>query len=160
MIKKIVLTIFALIPFAFILLFLSVPSFSSKFNWFSNEPYPVPTIYLFSEDRLYDLVQTWRKENNLSTYIKSEVTCKVASQRLIEVQDNFSHEGFFENTKNNNYYGYSLIGENLAENWASEEVTLKKWLESPKHLENLKKPFTESCIKCLGNSCVHIFGVY
>jgi len=163
MIKKIVLTIFALIPFAFIVLFLSFPSFSSRFNWFSDEPYLVPTVAMskFSEEKLFDLVQIWRKENNLSTYKKSEVLCGFAESRLGEVLVDFSHDQFYSSYRNNDWYGYNGLGENLVKGYINEKISLDKWLKSPAHRETLDNTFfTESCIRCSGSTCVQIFAGY
>lgn len=163
MIKKTTLTIFAALPFVFIILFLSIPSFSSKFNWFPNEPYVASTVEMkiFSEDRLFDLVQNWRQSKGLPTYKKSERLCGVADRRLEDVEKDFTHDKFFISNESNNWYGYHYLGENLIKGMFSEQASLNGWLRSPKHLENLEnKIFTESCIRCSGSTCVHIFGGY
>lgn len=112
------------------------------------------------ENKLMNLVQSWRVKNNLPEYTKSIKTCGVASIRLDEVSIDFSHDSFLERSKDEDYWGYNHVGENLAKDYRSESQTLNEWLHSASHEANLKDNYTESCIRCSGSTCVHIFAGY
>lgn len=110
---------------------------------------PTPTPYSFSQDRLFDLVQSWRKEQGLTEYVKDERLCKIATDRS---DDKFSHDLFaiqFET------YPYQ-ISENLAlYKGSSEQQVLSAWLNSKLHHTILKIPYKASCIICK-DQCVQI----
>lgn len=108
-----------------------------------------------SESKLWEVVNTWREDNNLNQYIKDEVLCNYAESRISEIKNDWSHDGFKSMEKIDNF---SWLGENLSKETFGENQTLQMWLESPEHRENLEKDFTHSCIKCDNNYCVQIFG--
>lgn len=164
MIKKIVLTIFASSSLLLLLFVVLNPSFASSAPFFNSKN--IVTVYKnvqrkdLNENVLFDLVQTWRTKSDLPIYKKSERLCDVAAVRLKKVKVSFSHDGFIEQAVASDWYGYNGVAENLVRGFHSEQDSLDGWLGSPKHLENLEKPFTESCIKCDKNTCIHIFGGY
>lgn len=109
-----------------------------------------------SGDNLFAWVNSWRKTNGYNEYKKSEFACSIAEKRLPEIKVNWSHEGF--------YYGKyctdCYLSENLSKNFFYEPdapLILDAWVNSASHLENLKKDYTHSCIKCESGFCVHIF---
>lgn len=112
-----------------------------------------PTPYVFSEDRLWDLIQNWKKP----PYEKSEFLCSIASTRLEEVKANWSHQGF---EADRFCTGDCYIGENLVKNFSYEPVAFNSWLTSASHRENLDANYTHSCLKCSDSTCVQIFGYY
>lgn len=112
------------------------------------------------ENKLMNLVQAWRVKNNLPEYTKSIKTCGVASIRLDEVSNDFSHDSFLKRSKQEDYWGYNHVGENLAKDHRSENLMLDAWLNSASHEANLKDNYTESCIRCSGSTCVQIFAGY
>lgn len=122
---------------------------------------PSPTPQPFSEDKLWSLIQEWRKSQGLSPYIKDQRLCDIAEDRaddmaLIDAQDN--HKGFREKY---NSYPY-VISENTNYN-PSERAMLRDWLKSQGHRETLEKPYIYSCIACEqhdnkgGSFCSQIF---
>jgi uncharacterized protein YkwD len=107
-------------------------------------------------DQMFSLVQEWRKNNGLTEYSTSALSCQIAQTRLDEVKDNFSHDGFDANrfcTTN------CLLGENLADNLLKIDnpTTLDLWTKSPLHLAELQKNYPYSCIKTDGRYIVQIF---
>lgn len=118
---------------------------------------PTPTPYVFSENKLWDLIQDWKLENSGYTYSKEEKICKIADLRLGEIMSSFSHDGFYNHTEELYSYGYDLIGENLAKNFTTEHDFFYSWLRSPSHKENLEEDFKYSCLKCHNTYCVQIF---
>ena len=124
---------------------------------------PTPTPDLINEQALFDLVQRFRVENNLTPYKKSDLLCQIANYRLKEIKLNFSHTGFFSLPHSFCPHGCSL-GENLADkgynSTTNEKKTLNQWLLSPEHAKNLKADYTHSCLKSDGRYTVQIFGYY
>jgi hypothetical protein len=110
-----------------------------------------------SQEKLWSLIQNWRRENNLKPYIKDENLCKFAEGRLLEVADDWSHEGYREKARTM-LNGYSMTAENLVKDFNSEYSALNAWLNSPSHLGSLKREYTYSCVRCNNNICVQIFG--
>ena len=113
---------------------------------------------LLDENKLFDLVNIYRQSKGLSMLTKSVVTCGIATLRVNEIQNDFSHDGFRRNSQKwINSYNLSYLGENLAEDYSSEEIVLSKWLKSSKHRENLMDDYSYSCMRCKNNKCVQIF---
>lgn len=122
-----------------------------------STPTPIPIV---NGDKLFDLINDWRTNRGFSIYEKSELTCRIASQRLDEVKANFSHEGFSSERLCNDECS---LAENLIKDRYSEQDSLYGWTYSPLHLENLEKNYTHSCVKCSNtpeNICVHIFSYF
>lgn len=73
-----------------------------------------------------------------------DTLCDFAKERLYEIHTDWSHDGFWEvETK----YPYIEAGENLAYGQTSPEELVRQWVASPKHLENILKPYTRTCIE-------------
>lgn len=156
MLKKVILSIFAILPFMFIGYVAFNPSITEKLQIYETPQ--VVQIANMDENRLFDLVQEWRIAEGYSKYSKTESVCDIATIRLDKIKKFFSHDGFKEMNSRHDYFGYNHLGENLIQNQKDEESALKGWLSSPLHLKNLKDDFTESCIRCEGTYCVQIFG--
>ena len=110
-----------------------------------------------NEEKLWNIVNAWREENNLRPYTKNDRLCDIAKIRsndpLINEKLLDDHKGFIERYKN---YP-SVIGENMAKDWKNEQSTLKAWIDSPTHLKNLQESFSYSCIKTKGDLVIQIF---
>lgn len=131
------------------------------FGWYLGTEYPTAqatqhSASSFSKEKLFDLVQRWRYENNLQPYTNSNEVCEIAKLRLQETSTNWSHEGFegkrfctFDNCE---------FGENLARGYNNEEQLLTDWLNSASHSANLKADYQYSCIESDGDNVVQIFG--
>lgn len=93
---------------------------------------------------LIQLVNDVRNENNLAPLTVNDKLTQSAQYRAEEIcsTGNFSHD----NWKQSLTYDYHMAGENLAKNYATEEATVQAWVNSPKHYENIVKPYTETGI--------------
>lgn len=122
---------------------------------------PSPTPYIFHVKKLYDLVQEWRIQNNLQPYIKSDFLCSIADIRLKETEKQWDHSQFIGSRF---CTSECSLGENLSRFFKTEQGTIDAWIQSPDHLENLKRDFSHTCLKCdttsISNYCVQIFGYY
>lgn len=118
-------------------------------------PTVIPTLAPFSAEKLMSIVNDWRQTQNLQLYTENETLCKIASERLVEVQSNWSHDGFV--AKHNTYLPNTYMSENLGRGYDREEELLTSWLNSPSHAANLNKDYQYSCIKCDNNYCVQEF---
>lgn len=114
-------------------------------------PLPSPTPVNLNSEKVWDLVQEWRKSEGRSEYTRDERLCKIAEDRTHDPDDN--HKTFVEK-----YSDYpSPIQENAIYYANSEEQAFNSWLNSSPHLATLKKPWEYSCIKCSGTTCIQIF---
>ena len=138
---------------AIVLLILLLPNKSS-----SVAPVPVKTD--LDASTLYSLIQKWRADNGLNQYETAEGLCKIASLRLEQVKEDWSHSQFQGNWTWE-YTKMARVGENLAKDYTFEGLLLIDWLKSPTHRANLDdKNFDYSCIRCSGTYCVQMFGSY
>lgn len=107
-----------------------------------------------SKDRLWEVVQNWRSENSYALYTEDERVCDIATIRLNNIKDDFSHSKFLEKAS---YLRYKDFGENLARDFSTEEEVLNGWINSPGHLANLQKSYKYSCIQTDGRNVVQMF---
>jgi uncharacterized protein YkwD len=139
-----------------LILLLAVPYFSYIFSSANVSGSGVEPVTLndlnIDEDVLWDEVQEWRKTNNLPLYQKSELTCRVATERLADTRKpgGWSHNGF-------NAERWCKTDCVLSENISLDDNPLEGWLNSPPHAAALRENYPYSCIKCEGTYCVHIF---
>jgi hypothetical protein len=111
---------------------------------------------ILNTDLLWNLIQTWRKENNLPVYIKSDNLCTIANDRVLDGFD--FHEGAERKYNNWPYH----IAENINIVYeisckGAEYDTLDMWLYSASHAATLKKPYKYSCLATKDNYAVQIF---
>lgn len=113
-----------------------------------------------NSDRLFDLINNWRKENNLSEYIVDNELCSFAKTRVKEIKENYGHEEFMKRFSNTSYE----ISENLSTGSLinlQEEHILIGWLKSSKHKEALEREYSKSCLVCDNDKdnfyCVQLF---
>lgn len=103
-----------------------------------------------SSEKLTKLVNEWRVKQGFQPYEKNEALCRIAEDRSKDGLD--YHKGFREK-----YTGFpSIISENAA-TAPSETAAIYEWEYSPKHKENLSKPYRYSCIATKDNFAVQIF---
>jgi len=115
-------------------------------------PTPTMTPESFAQE-VYGLVNEYRVQNNLSVLTESVATCSITNARLVEVNNDYSHKGFY---KFSPAYNMSL-GENIASNYIRPQDVVEGWIASPLHKENLDKPWTHMCIATDGVYVVQIF---
>lgn len=112
-----------------------------------------------SSDEVLNSVQGWRQFVGKPTYRFDERLCYLASERAIQIQNDFSHDGFkdFYTNYRTSLSEFPKVAENLSEGWGKPNDILNAWLESPTHREILEKDYTHTCMRCLNNKCVQIF---
>lgn len=124
--------------------------------------FPESSPPVIEEKRLWTVVNNWKEEEDGYVYIYSEPLCSFASKRLEEVQKDWSHLGFLNDTSKEIFKTtkFTNAGENLTKNQLAERYVLTEWLDSEDHRKNLEDPFTHSCIRCENNYCVQLFASY
>lgn len=151
MIKKIIVRILL----ASVILFVSSAIFVAGYAFGSLEPktktYP-------DANKLFQIVNEWRTENGYQPYLIDQRLCDIADIRLAQTSRNWSHDEFIPTIDRYFQGNYSEKSENLARDFYDEQSTLKAWLNSPTHKENLDKDYQYSCIALDGNYVVQIFG--
>lgn len=121
-------------------------------------PTITPTPRIFSENKLFMLIQQWKQKEDGYTYSIENNLCKFAEERVNEIQNVNNHKAFY-NWKDKQYLSqYNTIAENLANDWIEEDKLLDAWLNSPGHAKNLKDDYTYTCLRCMKNKCVQLFG--
>lgn len=127
-------------------------------------PTPTPTPILkrkLDGGRLFNLVNDYRTEQDLSSLAWYHPLCDYAKKRSEEIKTDFSHAGFFTTWEEASAVcpECQKAGENLAEGYLSEEAVLEAWIKSPTHKENLDGPWTWGCVMFYDNNFVSmIFG--
>lgn len=114
---------------------------------------PIP--YIFSQSKLWQLINDYQIKNGWQPYIESSNLCNLADKRLIETSTDWSHNGFYIHAKD---FDNLNLGENLAKGYGTERLTLESWINSPTHKKNLTDPYRYSCLRCDKDRCVEIFG--
>lgn len=120
-------------------------------------PTPIPSPTIAPErfkNELTSVVSGYREKNGLSLLTESTQTCAIAAARLIEVHDDWSHNGFHK------YSGFASTyqGENLAKEYLTPKDVVDHWIASPTHKENLDRSiWNHMCIATDGNYVVQIF---
>lgn len=114
------------------------------------------------DNAVFDALQEYRLNNNLSSYTKSNELCYIAAERSYEVQTDWTHNQFMGNTKK--YFQllpkFQELGENLSYDLNEPKLLVDAWFASPKHKENMDKPFSHLCVRSANGYTVAIFGAY
>src|SRR5699024_5002825 len=104
------------------------------------------------ENKIFDLLNELRKEQDVPVLKKNENLKKAADERALETEELFSHtrpdgtEPFTVLTEPEHEYSYRMAGENLgmATYFQSEEkmaeLLFNGWVESKGHYENMINP--------------------
>lgn len=134
--------------------------------------YKLPTSV--NDKQLTEVVQKWSKEFRNREYKVEDANsdlCMLAKIRVIEIEDEFNHDGFYKLVSDKSTIKFStLYNKDLSENLADwtipatsptethEEAILRAWIYSPTHYRNLTdNKFNSICIVCNGPRCVHLF---
>jgi hypothetical protein len=133
------------------------------YRYFSLNAQPPETYQeiTMSQDKLWQLVNNWRIENNLNDYQKDYFLCGVAN----EIIENPSHDFSKENPETQEFIsimnenGYSKYGIIASRDKQSERDILYYWITSAQK-DILQDSFTHSCIRCENNYCVQLFAKY
>lgn len=114
-----------------------------------EEPEPTgETIITFDSQRLWTLINDYRKNKNLPEIKQDQTLCAFADKRAKQIADDWSHEGFNEvsPTSKDVCPECKVVGENLARDYFTPEEILQAWLESPTHKANLTYSFNIGCL--------------
>lgn len=139
--------------------FIPVKPSSSLDSGLRPSPILIKERPLISGDKLFERVNVWRNTNGYPEYKLSKFACSITEKRLPEIKLNWSHAGFYYKKYCENCY----LSENLSKNFyyeADVPLVMDAWLNSPSHLENLKKDYSHGCIECESGFCVHIFSYF
>lgn len=138
----------------------SVKTTPKKFtiDKFHSKTYPSPTLTQTPKqlsNEINSMFFEYRKSIGLKVTTESVPTCAVAAARLIEVQGDWSHDGYYK-------YRYIInaphTGENLARDYIDPKSVFDGWIKSPTHKENLDRPeWKHMCIATDGKYVVQIF---
>lgn len=163
--SKLIVLVFVIINLLIVWAFVSFPDKPAQIVVVQPTlaPTSFPTPAIVSSDKLFQLVNEWRVQNGYKAYIYSEFAESIATKRMNEVQENFTHDKFLSDAKAGVYCYDCYLGENLIKGYFPEEKELKSWLNSPSHRANLERPYTHSAIVCSNtaeNYCVHIFSYF
>lgn len=129
------------------LLFVGIYSYIQKKFTFDESTYLKPPI-TFSDEKLWKLINEYRKDNGLQEWTLDQRLCDFAQIRAKESSIHFRHDEF------NNYLGKferycpecSFMNENLSVSH-SEEHTLSGWIHSPGHKRLLDSDFHIGCVR-------------
>ena len=133
----------------------STPKVTQAVNLVSTPKIPTyPNQY-----ELEILSSVYRTENNLNALKHDEFLCGIADKRAIEIQKDWSHDGFAKYKGENRPSGYVVIGENLATGQKDSKTVMDEWKLSPSHNENLLRPqYKSTCVRCSSSYSVKLFG--
>ena len=106
-----------------------------------------PTNYIIEEPitqveyRVIQQINDYRLEYGLGKVEPNQLTCKVARERLVEIQTDWSHNGFLKRKT------YPVIWHENLGRYASESNIVEAWKNSPSHNKNLLRKVKNLCIK-------------
>lgn len=97
------------------------------------------------EGKVLSSVQSWKVDSDKYSYELDPKLCDRAVERSIEIQSDWSHNGFEKYSYDDTFV---MNGENLAKSYEDPSLVLDAWLNSPTHKKILEEDFTNACIKC------------
>lgn len=115
--------------------------------------------------KIEEEINNYRLENNLNSLIRYPNLCKLAVERVTEIQTDWSHEGFknrddaiYVDYCNNDNLICTSAGENLAKGqFKSEEQLVLEWIKSPEHNKNMLSDYNVQCVAANNNHYVSLF---
>jgi uncharacterized protein YkwD len=156
--------LFIVVLLLLILLVLKQNKFFSKKNSNNSQKDASTESELYNDvlvsNKLWAVVNKWRSTQSLDEYIRDKRLCSYAQVRLLELDGDLSHQGFFEFEEQvfaeTDFAG---LGENLASGVSQQNLdeVLENWLNSPEHKRNLGDSFSHACIVCQQSICVQLF---
>lgn len=136
-------------------------------NIVKNTPSPIPTQQELTGPAVEQGINNYRVQNNKSELSHYERLCDLAKVRVIEIQDNWSHDGFLQRSENPdelynrfcNTPGFTClsIGENLAKNYQTVSELIGGWAASPGHNENMLGDYNAQCVAVDGLYATSLF---
>ncbi len=114
---------------------------------FSKPSKPSPVLDDPEEVLLF--INKYRISVHQKLLVWRESLCPLASERLKEIQTDFSHAKFID--RKLTVFDYCpkchIVSENIAEGFFDEQLLVQAWIKSPRHLQNLLLPHVNVCIK-------------
>jgi hypothetical protein len=136
----------------------NAPSAPTPMPTSSLTPTPTVAVAQSSDDseKLFNMINDYRKENSLPAYEKSDRLCKIANERAPAIAGELArgaiHEGFY-----NGNYGYPNVIENAVA-YGNIDQNFYWWKKSSVHRRNmLSSTYKYSCVGCSNGNCVQIF---
>jgi len=130
----------------------------------AHSPEPVPSAYPGVEERVFRLVNDYRRDLALRPLLWNEIIageCRKHSRRLSESDRWLGHDGFHERaTVIRRWVRFSEAGENLASNSGKDDPALAafiQWLESPTHRATMEGDFHITGIGVARSSSGHYY---
>ena len=113
-------------------LILGILFFVSLLYFFNHSDEILYSSYKTNPDKVLRLVSEWRVSHGLSPISKNKHLCKIAKERAVEVQTDWSHDKFNGPRVCNPVA--CEAGENLSKEIPLEDSILYAWEMSPTHL--------------------------
>ena len=104
------------------------------------------------ESDLVQRINEYRLSNNKGITKTSESTCDIATTRLAQTEEDFSHVQLSSTVKGHPGYWF----ENLARYYTDPQSTLVGWINSPTHKAMLLSKMTAMCVRSNGTYWVMI----
>lgn len=95
-------------------------------------------VFAFADE--LKLINDYRVQKGYPVLKEDVLTCTIASFRLSQIQNNFSHDGFYA-------LGLTNYAENLAQGFPTNESVFKAWLASRPHRFNFLSYAKYGCVK-------------
>lgn len=137
----------------------SIASYSQRI--FVPTPTPTPRVKKkLDGGYLFNLVNAYRRGKGLQEMTWWHKLCEYSTERSAEIQRDWSHGGYLEDSKNGELYGKycpgcTRTGENLAKDYWTEEEILQAWINSPTHKANLDEAgWNIGCAMVIDNNFV------
>ncbi len=126
--------------FYFVLTILVIWSFFEVYKTQTSYNLPFPTPTISNDDKLFSLINSYRRQQGLPEFIKDNRLCEIAKDRA---DDKFSHQELYDKYSS---YPY-VIQENLSRP-PLFSIAFNGWLKSPPHKKLLLSPYKYACTAC------------
>lgn len=127
---------------------------TSKIN--STSPSTTVINQSLDENKLWNFINSWEKQQGYQPYTKDENLCKAGDYLLSNPSIMDNPKDWFKKTNLDQSYYFS--GYNPASSFNSEEAVFNYWTTNKDNYKNLKDTyFKYSCIKCQKLNCIQMF---
>lgn len=111
----------------------------------------VVSVNSIDANQTWELIQSWRTQNNLKPFEKNDKLCKVA-----ETVAYYGNED--KSSLNDKFWDYPYkIGQNASYDSDSPQQILEDWTHSDENKNILSQDWKYSCLVCHNNDCVQIY---
>jgi uncharacterized protein YkwD len=111
---------------------------------------------------IYNLVNQYRTDIGLKTLAFNPEMCAFAEQRVEEIQTDYSHAGFEKMVASEEKpFQYVYAGENIDEGSFNAGFSVRRWLQSSSHRENIESiNYTDTCVVVKNGYAVQLFASF